>query len=910
MANLSGQSIKDTYQELVTVGTGNTITNGTGSLITDLAVTASNALVATSASYAPIDPTFSGSVASEINSLEGSVTALNLETGSLQTQVSANASSISSLTAATASYVTNAQTSSMSVANAVSASHAVNADSALTAGSATSATTAATASYTPNAVVNGSVLANVITLTKGDGSAINLTVATGSATSASYANYAVSSSHATYAETAGSSTTSVSASYASNASTADSATSASYAGNADLLDGLDSTEFAILANNNVFGGNQTFNDITVNGTGSFSYIQSVTGSAKIIGDAFIILNNDTPAERYAGIIVQDSGSGAPNTTASFFFDGVTNDWNYEYSDDGGATIDLGVAMFGPEYNTKGSPIYPTTNTLVKGNGHHLEDSSISDDGTTVDVTLPMNVTAVTASLGFVGDLTGTATSASYALTASFVEGGAGGLEAGSGTYSMQSKATLTLDPANASGRFAIALGDGTLASATGSIAIGFGASGSGALSTAIGVSAEATSTWATAIGQQVTAGGGDWAVAVGNNGTLASGASTTALGAGARADDSNATAVGAASDAGGNSAVAVGLTANAGGYESVALGSRAEAENFGGVAVGGGVKATGTLAIGIGNSIAAKNMGSIVIGVNSESETNDYGIAMGYDSKVYGLSAIAIGRETYVSSSNAGSIAIGRGNVTSGENEVLLGSGSLSHGANTVTIGNTSVTATYLQGAINNSGLVYPTSDGTTGQALKTDGSGNLTFGDVAGGLDVKDNGTSIGTIDTLDFVGDEWTLSESPTGEANISVNGTTGTGVTSVEMTNAVGIVYNTAASPATGNITITTTGAKVGASVIIYHQDATEPTVSGMTVDKVVGSYDTSALNMISFVHLGSNHVLQTIAGADVTGIITNSTDTYTGTAEVQHVITCTAAEYAAIGTPDANTFYIVI
>jgi hypothetical protein len=213
-------------------------------------------------------------------------------------------------------------------------------------------------------------------------------------------------------------------------------------------------------------------------------------------------------------------------------------------------------------------------------------------------------------------------------------------------------------------------------------------------------------------------------------------------------------------------------------------------------------------------------------------------------------------------------------------------------------------------GSIQLNGLLYPSTDGTPGQALKTDGAGNLTFGDVAGGLDVKDNGTSLGTIDTLDFVGDEWTLSESPTGEANISFNGTTATGVTSVSMANAVGIVYNTAASPATGNITLSTTDAKVGASVIIYHQDATEPSISGMTVDKKVGSYDTSALNIISFVHLGSNKVLQTIAGADVTGIVTNSTDSYVSTADVQHIITCTAAEYAAIGTPDANTFYVVI
>jgi len=63
------------------------------------------------------------------------------------------------------------------------------------------------------------------------------------------------------------------------------------------------------------------------------------------------------------------------------------------------------------------------------------------------------------------------------------------------------------------------------------------------------------------------------------------------------------------------------------------------------------------------------------------------------------------------------------------------------------------------------------------------------------------------------------------------------------------------------------------------------------------------------MISFVYLGSGEYIQAIAGADVTGIITNSTDTYTSTAEVQHIVTCTAAEYSGL-TPDANTFYIVI
>ncbi len=133
-----------------------------------------------------------------------------------------------------------------------------------------------------------------------------------------------------------------------------------------------------------FTGDQTFNNITVNGTGSFSYIESVTGSAKVIGDAFIILNNNTPAERYAGMIVQDSGSTL--TTASFQWDGGNNEWFLEYSDDGGATAEHGIALFGPEYATKGSPTYLTNNTIPKSNGgHHLNDSNIIDNGTLVTV---------------------------------------------------------------------------------------------------------------------------------------------------------------------------------------------------------------------------------------------------------------------------------------------------------------------------------------------------------------------------------------------------------------------------------------------------------------------------------------------------------------------------------------------
>jgi len=93
------------------------------------------------------------------------------------------------------------------------------------------------------------------------------------------------------------------------------------------------------------------------------------------------LNNDTPAERYAGIKVFDSGS--LSATSSLQFDGQSNDWFYEYEDDNDET-DYGVILFGPEYGTKGSPSYLTNNTIPKGDGgHHLNDSNTSITGTLV-----------------------------------------------------------------------------------------------------------------------------------------------------------------------------------------------------------------------------------------------------------------------------------------------------------------------------------------------------------------------------------------------------------------------------------------------------------------------------------------------------------------------------------------------
>lgn len=151
----------------------------------------------------------------------------------------------------------------------------------------------------------------------------------------------------------------------------------------------------------------TTNNLSVLGTGSFAYIQSITGSAKIIGDAYIQLNNNTPSEPYAGIRVYDSGSAGE--TGSFEYDSNTNHWFYESSNEGYAS----GFIAGPQAS-RGALTFPTVNTIVKGlGGNHVGDSNITDSGSIVTVTGDLVVTGIIN-----GTLTG---SIENAVTASYID---------------------------------------------------------------------------------------------------------------------------------------------------------------------------------------------------------------------------------------------------------------------------------------------------------------------------------------------------------------------------------------------------------------------------------------------------------------------------------------------------------
>jgi hypothetical protein len=165
---------------------------------------------------------------------------------------------------------------------------------------------------------------------------------------------------------------------------------------------------------NTFIGNQVITgslyittDLIVQGSSS---LQNITASAVSIGTNTVILNTDTPAVRFAGISVQDSGSNA-GVTGSIFWDGLCNRWIYSNP----ATIGYSGGMFlsGPRTATLGTEPTLTCNYIAKSGGSdHLYDSCIIDDGTTICVK---------------GNLIGTGTACfGSAITVPSVSLGAGG----------------------------------------------------------------------------------------------------------------------------------------------------------------------------------------------------------------------------------------------------------------------------------------------------------------------------------------------------------------------------------------------------------------------------------------------------------------------------------------------------
>jgi hypothetical protein len=151
--------------------------------------------------------------------------------------------------------------------------------------------------------------------------------------------------------------------------------------------------FAKLNGGNTFTGNQIVSasvyvtgDMIVYGSSS---LQNLTASAVSIGTNTVVLNTSTPAVRFGGIQVIDSGSSS--ATGSLFWDSQNDVW--VYVNPTGSAYASARLLSGPKSLTLGSEATLTNTNVPKvDDGDHLVDSQITDDGTTVKV-----VNAISAS---------------------------------------------------------------------------------------------------------------------------------------------------------------------------------------------------------------------------------------------------------------------------------------------------------------------------------------------------------------------------------------------------------------------------------------------------------------------------------------------------------------------------------
>jgi hypothetical protein len=127
--------------------------------------------------------------------------------------------------------------------------------------------------------------------------------------------------------------------------------------------------------NSFVSGTAYFNNIVVYGTSSIQYI---TSSQVNVGTNIITVNTDTPAVRFGGLAVFDSGS--TQLTGSILWDSEKNHW--VYSNPSGSSYSGGMLISGPRSSALGSEQGTTSCMLLVGQGgDHLTSSLVYHDST-------------------------------------------------------------------------------------------------------------------------------------------------------------------------------------------------------------------------------------------------------------------------------------------------------------------------------------------------------------------------------------------------------------------------------------------------------------------------------------------------------------------------------------------------
>jgi exonuclease VII small subunit len=325
---------------------------------------------------------WSGSVASSINSLNSATASLNASTASLYNYTSSNTTNINTLFTASASL--NASVTSLNAATA-----SLN--------TATASLNTATASFSSSiGSLNNStaslnaVTASLNTATASFSSSIgSLNNATASFSSSIGSLFNATASLNTATSSLNSSITSLNAATASLLS---------YTASQTALNGTFAT-----TGSNTFFGTQTITgslfisqNLVVQGSSS---VQNITASAVSIGTNTVILNTDTPAVRFGGIKVQDSGSGA-GASGSLLWDSLNNHWIYQHPS-GGAESGMSARLIsGPKNSgSLGNEAGITSGRITVAVGDdHIGDSIMTQTGTVISVAGDLTATSLTGSI--------------------------------------------------------------------------------------------------------------------------------------------------------------------------------------------------------------------------------------------------------------------------------------------------------------------------------------------------------------------------------------------------------------------------------------------------------------------------------------------------------------------------------
>jgi hypothetical protein len=131
------------------------------------------------------------------------------------------------------------------------------------------------------------------------------------------------------------------------------------------------------------------NDLIVYGSSS---LFNVTASVLDIGDNTIVLNNATPAVRFGGLSVQDSGSNA-GVSGSLFWDSLNNNWIYQHPNVGVEAGMSAMLISGPlNSGSLGDEVHLTPGRIMVATGDdHIGDSIMSQSAGKITLTGDLDV---------------------------------------------------------------------------------------------------------------------------------------------------------------------------------------------------------------------------------------------------------------------------------------------------------------------------------------------------------------------------------------------------------------------------------------------------------------------------------------------------------------------------------------